>query len=146
MTVERISNGVWLVERNGRRREVILPAGRDNEADALAVVAEIENGPSVQQRAAWAAMQRQEKCKAECQRRIEEVLGPVSGKRQLNMMASAAAGMLTADDRVLYRAGVEWVMEMRRRWRLIYHSNADPTDDSNWPTVPDKVAAFAAQF
>lgn len=146
MTVERISTGVWLVERNGRRREVILPDGKDSEAEALAVVAEIENGPPEHKRRAWDAMQHRERCKAECRRRIEQVLGAKSGSAQLNLAGFAAAGLMRPEDRAVYRSAMLWVLAMRKAWVEVAESNLDPSDDANWPAIPNKVAALAAQF
>lgn len=81
--------------------------------------------------------------KAECRRRIYTVCSEVA---QMNLAAACAAGLLSSEDLVAYRAGLAWVAAMRAAWPEIAASGADPAEDANWPTVPAGVAGLAAAF
>jgi hypothetical protein len=79
-----------------------------------------------------AAAERLATRKAECRARI---LAVVDMTAQLNLAAAAGAGALDAEQMSLYRAGVEWIRQMRAA------CVAGP-----WPPVPPGVSELAAQY
>ena len=94
--------------------------------------------------AAQAQAARRELIKAECRRRIFDV---VDGIAQVNLAAAAAASVLTEGQMQTYRAGLAWVAGMRAACLpLIADADADYTGDAAWPDLPDGVADLATGF
>jgi hypothetical protein len=70
--------------------------------------------------------------KSDCRDRIFAVADSIA---QINLAAAASAGLLDTAQMAIYRAGLEWINNMR---------TASAT--GNWPDVPSGVAALAAQY
>lgn len=82
--------------------------------------------------------------KTECAKRIYAV---ASDNAQKNMLANYVAGDLTPEDEATFKNGTNWIMAMQATCRnLILSPDVAYRDDSKWPSVPDGVAALAAEF
>ncbi|UYV37190.1 hypothetical protein N4R57_19890 [Rhodobacteraceae bacterium D3-12] len=86
---------------------------------------------SLQQRAA--------QLKAECRKRILQVLGEHS---LLNIQGAAIAGGLTADQLKSFQTARVWVAANQSACRVASVSGDAP----DWPEVPPEVTALAAEF
>lgn len=99
---------------------------------------------TAQDRAAAFADERAGGIKAACGLRIFDVVDQIA---QINIAAAAAAGSLSEQEMTTYRAGLNWINEMRHACgALIADAAADWQDDAVWPALPDGVAELAARF
>lgn len=87
--------------------------------------------------------QRGQAAKAECRRRI---LAVASETAQMNMAASAAAGLMSDDDVEAFRDWCTWRSAMINRARSLAGGDAPIEDDGTWPVIPKNAAALAAYF
>lgn len=89
-------------------------------------------------------MQRLEQAKAACKSRIFAVAGEVA---QINLAAAAGAGLFTPAELLTYRAGLQWVEDMRQNCgTLAMKHDMDISSDKSWPGVPAGVAELAERY
>lgn len=82
--------------------------------------------------------------KVECKKRIFAIADEIA---QINLAAAAGAGLLLPADLLIYRAGLQWVDDMRQNCgALATNHEADISDDASWPTVPAGVAELAERY
>jgi len=81
--------------------------------------------------------------KQECGRRIVAVLSEAA---QINLTAAAAAGQMSDADSATWRAGLDWIAQMRGTWQPLTEAGLDPSDDSNWPPAPTGLAELISRF
>lgn len=87
---------------------------------------------------------RQEQAKAECRKRILDLVDETA---QINLAAAAAADKLTAGQLAVYDAGLDWIMSLRATWpTLAADADADIYDDANWPQPTQAMRDLAAAF
>lgn len=79
-----------------------------------------------------------EAAKLECRNRILMVLDETA---QLNLTAAAAAGVLSAEELNVYRAGLQWIAGMREAWLGVAENGA-----RGWPEAPSGLKELAAAF
>jgi hypothetical protein len=90
-----------------------------------------------------AASAKLEKYANECRRRILSVADETA---QMNMASAAAAGLLSNEQQAAFVNALLWVSAMRGTWRGLAETDADLSDDANWPDLPVGVAELAAAF
>jgi len=82
--------------------------------------------------------------KAECTRRIYEVVNPIA---QINLAAAAGGGVLTAGQMTIYQSGLAWIKQSRDNCIVLEaDENLDIMDDNNWPTPTVEMIALAEEF
>ena len=81
--------------------------------------------------------------KAECERRIFSI---ADQNTQNTLTGLASAGAMTADEMTAWQAGMAWVVDMLVACRALIQSDADYTDDTQWPAVPAGVPELAAKY
>lgn len=96
---------------------------------------------TAEDRAAEELANRVEAAKAECRRRILSVADETA---QMNMASAASAGLLTTEQMAVWQSALGWVAAMRGAWATLAETDADLSDDANWPDLPAGVAALAA--
>jgi hypothetical protein len=62
------------------------------------------------------------------------------------MASAAAAGLLSNEQQAAFVNALLWVSAMRGTWRGLAETDADLSDDANWPDLPVGVAELAAAF
>lgn len=135
----KIHDDGWLV--NGTHFVPNDPKNR--HCKAVQSWIEAGNTPDPEFTAAELLKQRQDSARAECSRRIFDV---VDANAQMNLASAAAAGLLTSAQMQTYQAGLQWVADMRATWPTLADQDADISDDANWPSVPVGVIELAASF
>lgn len=89
-------------------------------------------------------LKRLDQAKAACKARIFAVADEIA---QINLAAAAGAGLFTPAELLTYRAGLQWVDDMRKNCgTLAMNHDIDIADDKSWPRVPAGVAELAAAF
>ena len=82
--------------------------------------------------------------KEACRARIVAVADEMA---QINLASAAGAGLLSAGDLAIYKAGLLWVTATRAACaEMIADPEADWLSDGGWPPVPEGVAELAARF
>lgn len=81
-----------------------------------------------------------ETLKAECSRRIAEVLDPFT---VANIQGAAIAGDLDAVSLGQFRLARQWIEAMQQRCR---NNSTSPVVEVDWPPVPDGVRTLAERF
>lgn len=83
---------------------------------------------------------RRARVRAECAARIDAVADLPA---QVNLQGAALAGLLSYEEAATFRAGIEWILDMRRAARAL---SADPGRFGDWPEAPAGFAALARRF
>ena len=86
---------------------------------------------------------RLDEVKAECQRRIFEV---VDSHAQMNMSAHRGDGRFDAGELAIYQAGLDWIGAMRSNCLVLAGNSDDLYADTSWPVVPTGLPELAANF
>ena len=99
---------------------------------------------SAQERAAQNQQSHRAAAKAECARRISQVLDMPTAS---NLQAAAILGQLSAPQMKAFAASQVWVGMMRTTAaKLAKTPAADPCEDAHWPAVPKAVVALAKRY
>ncbi|WP_138919486.1 hypothetical protein [Oceanicola sp. S124] len=83
---------------------------------------------------------RRARMKAECRSRIRAVIDLPA---QVNLQGAALAGLLSYEEAEVFRAGQEWILDMRRAAR---GRSSDPGRFGDWPEPPEGLVALARRF
>lgn len=82
--------------------------------------------------------------KGECRIRIRAALNDAA---QINLSASAGAGLLSKEQLQTYKAGLAWISAMRAKCAdLVKSGEPNFREDRHWPKCPDAVLALAKDF
>lgn len=81
--------------------------------------------------------------KAECSRRISEVVSQVA---QINLASNAAAGLLDESDQSDWLSLVGWINLTRNAWPAIVENKLDLYDDSNWPSPTEAMKTLGSKY
>lgn len=144
LKAELIDGNTWMVSEVDAKdqtvlskRKVAVKAGGTAD-DAIAAITEAQQGPSNDQLAAQAQIDRVFAVKAECRARIYAIADQIT---QMNIIASASAGRLSADQMVIWQSALQWVEDMQATCLPLING-----EEVEWPEVPDGVADLAAAF
>lgn len=81
--------------------------------------------------------------KKECQDRIYSIADP---NTQATLNAASSTGILTSEEELVWKAGVQWAIDMINACRALIVSGEDYTDDTKWPAVPAGVPELADKY